>query len=1668
MTNIPLYENKKLMETPLINPSLEQSLKLFGKNLQNIQFTKGEEIYNKEYFGSSKFDKNVPYEAISNIDRIRAERQPWYEQAGAMLNQAAVGSVIGQTIQGIGTLIAIPDVVTGDYSMDNPIYQLGKGISDWAAETTPIYQTGERFSDSGYWFQGLTSAASAASFMLPGYGFAKAFGALGKAAQMGTTAIKIMQTVGSAIGMRHIEGAMEANQVYEKLMSLGKNWENLKDSKELQALKAQMEQEISSLPLRLTNPETGEPYDNTEAINAIRQKYGAEANKLIEQYANAGAKLTYVADYANIVFDLVQMGAILKPFSRLTRNVGKLPYKAAVAEGIAPKTWYGKAGMKFMDGARIGAAELTEGIEEQINYISAQEGERHGKILMGLEKEDGSTLGDRIASKYTKEGEFWDSFIFGAIGGVGFRLGAKALGMDESSALVKRKVAEMQGRSESLKQTATTINDIINSDKYTADEKKTLLKEQAAIVGHELGLRGSMAQNVDRTLAWLERPELAKELESLGFGDEATVREIIPIIKKNVETAENLYKKHYTGLYGKVMDDNLRNVLIQERMALDADILDNRNTIQQLQTEYTKLINEDTWFATKGMKPENVAIMNMFATQMTIENIKKEIASDKFTKEEETRIKNVLTKLQEDVTNSQKTLQELQKSATEAGQTFTLPSFEDITGIDNRIISNVAHQKFLTKMNEVLGDEVVKKNSEKQVKEDLKKAEEARKERERLIKEADIAKKKADAEAKANARKNKKDGKTTTTEPTTTEETTSEQATGQDIADNEFTTEPAEDVVEDVKDTTEGNKVSDIEAKKADIEKRRQELESSREIEILYDLTKPITEDSKEIISKIEEANKLRKEAEVKSEQAAKETNEEKRISLNSDANNLNEKAQILDKEVKVSRDNVINNTPIKQTIKSAKILGQRLLNKIKLTAKSNEWVSSMPISKEEFTKLEDATKRLSVKDIGEVTSNSEVIPDILLIEEINAKYDAELAALEQEFASKNADDVLDTVDETDVNDGDNPDTVTTELESEEVNTVNFKVVSALKVNYRGTDFTVKGKDTVKETVGYEKDLSEFAIAMADWVTLPNGSKVELSLDTNFANEVDVYKDNRRVLDIKTNKPVKEFKRYDELPDMEKPIRVQMTDKNGNKKTIGYLPTLNWVSARNEKGYENIAEGEDGNNPLRQIEVIKEFRQRILDAGANATHTFTIEKGYGQLTVNSEKVKEGKKNVAKKQSLSIAIPNINNGEYYEGALKPLAIYDRGFNTSSTEQFPTDNLTVKPENLTALLNKKAKSTGGVFLMFPSAVRGKYIPRAVTVPKLDKEIANALIYVIKLGAVEPSKLTAEQKKEIKTIKNIFQVNISTRGGLREFLKEFIYLAASEGNNKNNDKGFPRIVFNIKESEIEIRQDGLITGIIQINNINSKPSQAGLTKLAEALKNSLITVRKDRINSNKPFGVPSVKQREEGTSYLDIAPTTANQYLMDRLQTDIVELTAPQSGKPVYTAQPVVTLKEGIDNIPVKPEEPITPDDKPKKAVPKNFGKGKLETRKSQTISKQEGVIEDMSISEVSGIKPGVSELFESNPELANEVYKALGLNIINESEITYTDEEGNPCAKMGLTNTVKGTDWKIVKDFKGKPKHSNGGVDITISDKGVTMRRGGKDIKAKYGLLLPNNN
>jgi hypothetical protein len=106
--------------------------------------------------------------------------------------------------------------------------------------------------------------------------------------------------------------------------------------------------------------------------------------------------------------------------------------------------------------------------------------------------------------------------------------------------------------------------------------------------------------------------------------------------------------------------------------------------------------------------------------------------------------------------------------------------------------------------------------------------------------------------------------------------------------------------------------------------------------------------------------------------------------------------------------------------------------------------------------------------------------------------------------------------------------------------------------------------------------------------------------------------------------------------------------------------------------------------------------------------------------------------------------------------------------------------------------------------------------------------------------------------------------------------------------------------------------------------------------------------------------------------------------------------------------------------------------------------------------------------SNIKPGVQELFDSNPELANQVYQALGFNNINESEITYTDENGKPCAAMGLkpSKFQKGGKWEIIKEFKGK-SHAQGGIDIEIGKGGIKMSNKQGKFEAKFGLVIAAN-
>lgn len=95
---------------------------------------------------------------------------------------------------------------------------------------------------------------------------------------------------------------------------------------------------------------------------------------------------------------------------------------------------------------------------------------------------------------------------------------------------------------------------------------------------------------------------------------------------------------------------------------------------------------------------------------------------------------------------------------------------------------------------------------------------------------------------------------------------------------------------------------------------------------------------------------------------------------------------------------------------------------------------------------------------------------------------------------------------------------------------------------------------------------------------------------------------------------------------------------------------------------------------------------------------------------------------------------------------------------------------------------------------------------------------------------------------------------------------------------------------------------------------------------------------------------------------------------------------------------------------------------------------------------------------------SQMFEDeNTDLDNALKEKKLLEYLNK-QIKYIDEEGNECAKFGLKTGVSGTNWRIEENLNWGKKHSEGGIDLTMTDDGIVFRRNNSDIKASHGLVI----
>jgi hypothetical protein len=312
----------------------------YGRNMQIPGFEKG------------KFEGYIPEERIdplSGIQTLYSERiknQSGWEQAGYSLGQATNEAVLG-TVQALAAIGDLPSYAAllnnsekSDEDFHNSVYDWAKNVKENINQELPIY-SGDRF-DSGWFWQNLgQTVGSAASFFIPGMGGAKLLGKLGQAVKLGTTATATLETLGGAAIMRHAENFQEASNIF--------------DITKQSAYNKYIEDGLT--------PDEAETKSNSIAGEAAAHDYKMNAS--------------------NYIFDVLQMGAILKPkFGKVFGLTERQPYKVLKAASLLPESKIGRITKWIVDPAKGIAEASSEGLEEVVNQVSQYESQRDADIKL--------------------------------------------------------------------------------------------------------------------------------------------------------------------------------------------------------------------------------------------------------------------------------------------------------------------------------------------------------------------------------------------------------------------------------------------------------------------------------------------------------------------------------------------------------------------------------------------------------------------------------------------------------------------------------------------------------------------------------------------------------------------------------------------------------------------------------------------------------------------------------------------------------------------------------------------------------------------------------------------------------------------------------------------------------------------------------------------------------------------------------------------------------------------------------------------------------------------------------------------------------------------------------------------------------------------------------------
>lgn len=411
----------------------------------------------------------TPNASIVDVDKVLAESQGNLRKLGSAVSQAVVSEIGLGTVRGAADLFdIIGNVVTGNAANNDYTNPVSEKIQEWQdyfnTEVAPIYAdpnvdiTNGGLTNFGWWASNLPSIMSSVTLLLPSMATTKGLQWLAKASAASNLGIATRNGLKALVGINRTlnkEGrTLNAFQQGVKTLvdapinGLGAKTGRFVETGLNAAFSRTMEnyQEAQGVYSDVFNTATNTlnkmtPQEFTEFVNRNQDIYdeagGDNASKedIARVIAQKSANQDFLTNYVNIGSDILQLYGLRNMWkglkngvssSTLTsaarnarRTLGKTPEE--IAEMEAKQSFLKKAGQKILDKAlyekTVIAGELSEGLEEAVNYIAQMEGTHLGNVYLGLESD--SAFDDRL-QKYMRSGGLWDSAFWGVMGGVVF------------------------------------------------------------------------------------------------------------------------------------------------------------------------------------------------------------------------------------------------------------------------------------------------------------------------------------------------------------------------------------------------------------------------------------------------------------------------------------------------------------------------------------------------------------------------------------------------------------------------------------------------------------------------------------------------------------------------------------------------------------------------------------------------------------------------------------------------------------------------------------------------------------------------------------------------------------------------------------------------------------------------------------------------------------------------------------------------------------------------------------------------------------------------------------------------------------------------------------------------------------------------------------------------